>query len=186
MQTVAGSLTTVPSGTQSIDGSVTVTNFPATQAVSGTVIADAGTGIFTIAPTGVQTIVGSVSVSNAGNALQLYNSVTAVASGSQTAVVDYTPAGGTMAYINNAMASASGGPCKVIVQIDTNPIAVGFFSSANPFINFQFGNPLLVNPAQTIAIYIQNDAAAAQNLYATLIGATMPYVAQNNNNMQQF
>jgi hypothetical protein len=113
-------------------------------------------------------------ISNGGTALQLYSTVTNVPTGNGTAVVGYSTNGSTTARINNAMASASGGPCKVIVQIGANPVAVGFFSSANPFINFQFGNPILVGPSETISVYIQNDASAAQNLYASLIGTTMP------------
>lgn len=52
-------------------GSVTVTNFPATQAVSGTVTANAGTGTFRMAPVANDSITGRAQVAAPAAATQI-------------------------------------------------------------------------------------------------------------------
>lgn len=82
-QPVSGTVTNVPSGTQTVGGSVSVSNFPATQTVGGTVTSvtsgtqavtgtvttvtsgtQAVSGTVTNVPSGTQTVSGSVNIGN--------------------------------------------------------------------------------------------------------------------------
>jgi hypothetical protein len=48
---------------------------------------------------------------------------------------------------------------------------VGFFSSASPFLNVTFPQPILVAATTVVNIKIQNNAGSAQDVYATIFGA---------------
>lgn len=95
--------------TQPISGSVSVSNFPATQPVSGTVTANAGTGDFTVVqPTAANlnaTIVGTVAVSNFPTTQPVSGTVAATQSGTWN--VNNTPTGAAVSNSEGEIAGTS-------------------------------------------------------------------------------
>lgn len=93
-----------------IDGSVSVSNFPATQPVSGTVTANAGTGSFTVAQTTAAnlnaTVTGTVTIQDGGNSITVDNGGTFAVQAAQSG--NYTVR--TQDGSGNALASSTSAP----------------------------------------------------------------------------
>ena len=178
-------VTTVPSGTQSVNGTVTLTSQTVTigassitQAVSGTVTnVPSGTqtvaGTVTNVPSGTQTVSGTVTTSNlvTTGIVNSYITSSALANGS-TATLSYTVTAGKTLYLKGVFASSSGAPCKVIVDYGAGPTvaAVGFYSTSSPFLSINFAQPISISATTVVNVKIQNNAGAAQDVYATIMG----------------
>jgi hypothetical protein len=180
-QAVSGTVTNVPSGTQTVTG--TITNVPSgTQAVSGTV---------TNVPSGTQTVAGTITAVQSGTytvvqganssvtvvpettgAISSYATSATIAAAS-TGTLSYTVTVGKTLYWKGIIASSSGGPCKVTVDYGAGPttVFVGFYSSASPFLNVTFPQPLIITATTVCNIKIQNNAGASQDVYGTFFGA---------------
>lgn len=96
-----------------------------------------------------------------------YGTSAAVADGA-TGTISHTAVG--TFYCKGVIASASGGPCRVEVQNNSATVAVGFFSTSVPFIQFDFKQPIVVTSGNDLDVIIQNDAGSAQDVYATIMG----------------
>jgi len=142
---------------QTVSGTVAVSNFPATQPVSGTVSVS-GT---------VATTTGEVST----GVVAFAGSSAAVANGA-VGTITYTVTSGKTLYLKQILASASGAPCKVVVDYGATPtvVAVGFFSTAVPYLDVTLAQPIPVSSATAVNVKITNTAGVAQDVYATVFG----------------
>lgn len=115
----------------------------------------------------VSTVAGEISTGVVASA----SDATATANGSVGSIT-YTVTAGKTLFLKQVFASASGGPCKVVVEYGATPtiVAVGFFSAAVPYINFFFAQPIPVSAGTTVTVAITNNAGAAQDVYATIFG----------------
>ena len=155
IQPVSGTITTVPSGTQtvSVDGTVAVTG----------------------------SVFSSNITTDASKVVSKYDEVSSVASLS-TGDIYYTLAPSSTFYLKGIMASSSGGPCKVIVDhgilsggtITTGTtIATGFYSSAVPYLLMEFLQAEIITSGVSshgIRVRIVNNNPHAQNVYAKIMG----------------
>ncbi len=100
-----------------------------------------------------------------------YNTATSVANNS-TGTITYTVTGGTTLYLKQVICSASGGPTKVVVDYGAGPtrVCVGFTSTANPNYVVTFGQPVAITAGTAVNVKITNQAGAAQDVYATILG----------------
>ena len=80
-------------------------------------------------------------------------------------------------YLSSIVASASAGPCKVVVRnisgAGTVTNAVTFFSSANPMNQINFPTNLKLTNS-TLQVCVTNLAGANQDVYATVMGKSYP------------
>jgi hypothetical protein len=194
-QTVAGTVTTVPSATQTITGTVTTAGVP-TQTVAGTVTTVPTStqtvgGTVTAVPTGTQAITGTVSIvppttqTVAGtvtsvptevttgllsNGFGIFYGTSPTIANSSTGTILYTVTTGKTLYLKNVIATSSGAPCKVSLVAGTTTLAVGFYSTAVPFLNIPFSQPIAIASGTVVGIQIENNAQLAQDVYAALTG----------------
>ncbi len=91
---------------------------------------------------------------------------------SSTATLTYTVTTGKTLYWKGIHAASSGGPCKVIIDYGSGPtvVAVGFYSPSVPYFHLSFDQPIAVASGEVCNIKIQNNAGAAQDVYATHFG----------------
>lgn len=155
VQPISGTITTVPSGTQtvSVDGTVAVTG----------------------------SIFSSNVTTDATKVVSQYGEVSSVASLSNGDIY-YTLAPSKTLYLKGIMASSSGGPCKVIIDhgvlsggtITTGTtIATGFYSSAVPYLMMDFTQSEIITSgvgSHGIRVRIINNNPHAQNVYAKIMG----------------
>ena len=182
--TVDGQVTTVPTGTQTVTVSNTitvdgqVTTVPTgTQSVVGTNTAgtDVTTGIFTIqgVTTGVAVTV-SIKDYTVGT-VNDFNTADVAASSSNTIVSHAVPSGSFV--LKGIQSSSSAGPVKIVVKVanstTTTTLCVGFFSSANPFVNFNFNQGYIVNSGSTVQVVGFNNALSSQTIYSSINGLTI-------------
>jgi hypothetical protein len=154
-QPITGTITSVPSGTQtvSVDGTVAVTG----------------------------TVYSSNITTDATKVVSQYGEVNSVASLSSGDIY-YTLAPSSTLYLKGIMASSSGGPCKVIIDhgvlsggtITTGTtIATGFYSSAVPYLMMEFVQAEIITSGLSshgIRVRIINNNVNAQNVYAKIMG----------------
>lgn len=176
---VAGSFTAIPTGTQEVSGTVSINGtvtatLSGTQSITGT--GTAGTNY----TTGIVTIQGST----AGVALPVsvkdsltgfvhqFNTSDVTASSSGT-VVTYGVVSGSF-VLKGIQSSSSAGPVKIIVKVanalTTTTLSVGFFSSANPFVNFDYPQGYVVSSGSTVQVVGFNNAVADQTIYGSING----------------
>ena len=180
--TVDGSVTAVPTGTQIVSGTVTVdgsvTAVPSgTQSVVGTNTAGTNvtTGIFTIqgVTTGVSVPV-SIKDYTVGT-INDFNTADVAASSSNTIVSHAVPSGSFV--LKGIQSSSSAGPVKIVVKVAnstlTTTLCVGFFSSANPFVNFNFNQGYIVDSGNTVQVVGFNNAVSSQTIYSSINGLTI-------------
>lgn len=155
VQPISGTITTVPSGTQtvSVDGTIAVTG----------------------------SIFSSNVTTDATKVVSQYGEVNSVASLSNGDIY-YTLAPSKTLYLKGIMASSSGGPCKVIIDhgvlsggtIATGTtIATGFYSSAVPYLMMDFTQSEIITSgvgSHGIRVRIINNNPHAQNVYAKIMG----------------
>lgn len=168
---VAGSFTAIPTGTQEISGTVSISG---TQSIIGT--GTAGTNY----TTGIVTIQGST----AGIALPVsvqdsltgfvhqFNTSDVTAASSET-IATYGVASGSF-ILKGVQSSSSAGPVKVVVKVanalTTTTLSVGFFSSANPFVNFDYPQGYVVSSGNTVQVVGFNNAVSDQTIYSSING----------------
>jgi hypothetical protein len=106
-----------------------------------------------------------------------YGTAASVAANTSTVVSYYQITGGTTFYLKGVVASASAGPVKVIIEYaatsggaSSGTYCVGFFSSADPTLNFNFTHPIVISGATYIRVSMRNGNTEAQDLYASIIG----------------
>lgn len=179
---VTGSITAVAGGTQIVSGTVTVngavTAIPSgTQSVIGTNTAGANvtTGIFTIqgVTTGVAVPV-SVKDSLSGT-VNDYGQADVGASSSGTVVAKGIASGSFI--LKGIQSSSSAGPVKIVIVVTnstaTTTLSVGFFSSANPFINFNYPQGYVINSGDTVSVVGTNNAVSSQTIYSSINGLSV-------------
>jgi hypothetical protein len=155
------------SGALKVDGSAF------TQPVSGT---------FTATPSGTQPVSGTVTAVQSGTYTVIENPATtgivcsygtaATVAAASTGTISYTVTAAKTLYLKSVIASSSGAPCKVIVDYGAGPttLAVGFYSSANPFLVIPFNEAPGIAASTVVNVKIRNDAQSTQDLYATIMG----------------
>lgn len=159
---VTGNITAITSGTQSVIGTNT----------AGTNIT---TGIFTIqgVTTGVAVPV-SIKDSLSGT-VNDYGQADVTASSSGTIVTKGIASG--YFILKGIQSSSSAGPVKIVVVVTnstaTTTLSVGFFSSANPFINFNYQQGYVINSGSTISVVGTNNAVASQTIYSSINGLSI-------------
>lgn len=123
--------------TQAVSGTVAVSNFPATQAVSGTVTANAGTGTFTVAGSvsvsnfpATQAVSGSVTVSQA-TAANLNATVTGTVAATQSGTWNITNITGTVSLPTGAATAAKQLPDNHQVQVSNFPATQAVSGTVN-------------------------------------------------------
>lgn len=100
----------------------------------------------------------------------------AVGTGNTETIVTYTVGAGDTFMLKSIAASASSGPCKVIVDITDGVNAVietlftAFFSSTDPTIQLVIPNGLHVAATNIVRVRVKNNAVAAQDIYSTITG----------------
>ena len=179
---VSGQVTAVPTGTQIVSGTVTVdgsvTAVPVgTQSVVGTNTAgtDVTTGIFTIqgVATGVSVPV-NIKDYTVGT-VNDFSTADVAASSSNTIVSHAVPSGSFV--LKGIQSSSSAGPVKIVVKVAnstlTTTLCVGFFSSANPFVNFNFNQGYIVGSGNTVQVVGFNNALSSQTIYSSINGLTI-------------
>ena len=179
---VSGIVTSVPSGTQTVGGTVGVTGIvtaipSGTQSVIGTNTAGANvtTGIFTIqgVTTGVAVPV-SVKDSLSGT-VNDYGQADVGASSSGTIVAKGIASGSFI--LKGIQSSSSAGPVKIVIVVTnstaTTTLSVGFFSSANPFINFNYPQGYVINSGDTVSVVGTNNAVSSQTIYSSINGLSV-------------
>lgn len=132
-----------------------------------------------------QPISGSVSISEPSNGnVAVYGTVASVVQNSSVVVAYYSIAAGDTLYLKNIIASASGGPCKVIVEYAaaatgaaSGTYCIGFFSSANPTLNLDFIHPIAISGATFLRVTMRNDNPNTQDLYASIIGHSVSWLS---------
>jgi hypothetical protein len=89
-----------------------------------------------------------------------------------TGTITYTVTAGKTFFLKGVIAASSGAPCKVTVDYGTGPttVAIGFYSSASPTLQFTFPEPVVIAAGEVVNVKIQNNAGSAQDVYATIIG----------------
>lgn len=180
-----------------VDGTVTVSNLPATVDTNyGVVGANTlrsaaqvgnatGAADFNNGATGAQTLRVAANLAVAGANVTSSNPVpvTIVDSSPGTAINDYNTsaalasnASNTHTYtsvgnffLNQIHASASG-KMKIVVAVNAVTVFVGFNSTANPNIDIPILNPLLATVGQTVTIARTNLDQQSQDVYSTISG----------------
>jgi hypothetical protein len=101
----------------------------------------------------------------------MYGTVATVAHNA-TGTVSYTVTTGKTLYLKGVWAAASGGPAKVTVDYGSGPttIGVGFFSTTGPYLKMEMPQPVSIAASTVVNVKIQNNAGAAQDVYATIFG----------------
>ena len=167
-QTVTGTITTVPPSLTTIAGTITTVP-PALTTIAGTVTIVPSTGTETVVSTvtSVPTEV-STGLLSTGNGI-VYADIPTIANAS-TGTILYTVTSGKTLYLKSVIASSSGAPCKVSVVAGTTTLAVGFYSTAFPYINIPFSQPVSIAASTVVAIQIQNNAGLTQDVYGALTG----------------
>jgi len=167
-----------------VNNALKVDNSGITQPISGT-ITSVPSGTQTVSVAGTVAVTGSVFSSNittdATKVVNQYGEVSSVASLSSGDIY-YTLAASSTLYLKGIMASSSGGPCKVIVDhgvlsggtITTGTtIATGFYSSAVPYLLMEFTQAEIITSGGSpygIRVRIVNNNPNAQNVYAKIMG----------------
>jgi hypothetical protein len=103
-----------------------------------------------------------------------YGTVASVANNS-TGTISYDRDGLTTTFLlKQVIATSSGAPCKVVITHTAGAatVAVGFYSTASPLINYTFSQPIPVTStaATAVSVAITNNAGPAQDVYATILG----------------
>jgi hypothetical protein len=156
---INGTITASPAGTQSIIG-------------TGTAGTDYTNGILTIqgTTTGIALPV-SVKEITSGN-VNNFNNIDVGSSSSGTVVTKSVASGSFV--LKSVQASSSAGPVKVVVRVanvsTTTTISVGFFSSANPYIDFNYPQGYVVSSGNTVQVLGFNNAVATQTIYSFING----------------
>lgn len=105
-----------------------------------------------------------------------FGSYASVAGGSTETIVAYTVSSGSTFLLKSAAASASSGPCKVIVDVTDGggtPIETlftGFFSSIDPTLQFVVPSGYDVAATNIVRVRAKNNSVAAQDIYGTITG----------------
>lgn len=96
---------------------------------------------------------------------------------SDTEVVSvYAVSPGDTFVLKSITASASSGPCKVLVELTdssdvvTETLFVGFFSSVDPTLQVLFPATITVAANDKVRVRVKNNAVSAQDAYATIMG----------------
>ena len=179
---VSGIVTAVPTGTQIVEGTVgvtgTVTAIPSgTMPVTGTGTAGTNitTGIFTIqgVTTGVAVPV-AVKDPLTGT-VNDYGQADVAASSSGTVVAKGVASGSFV--LKGIQSSSSAGPVKVVVTVSnstaTTTLSVGFFSSASPFVFFDYPQGYVVASGNTVSVVGTNNAISSQTIYSSINGLSV-------------
>jgi hypothetical protein len=95
-----------------------------------------------------------------------YGTAANVTSGSIGVAATYYSSGQFL--LKSVQASASAGPCKVQVLVNSGVLATSFFSSINPSVNIEFSDGYLVSG--TVGCIIQNNNPNTQDVYANILG----------------
>ncbi len=176
-QTVTLSSQTVTIGatsvTQPVSGTVTLSSNTVT--LSSQTVTVGNSPSVTIAATSVtQPVSGTVSTTTGVVSTGIVNSYGTQASvaNAATGTISYTVTAAKTLYLKGVIASSSGGPCKVVVDsgAGTTTYAVGFYSASLPFVSLVFQQPVSFAAAAVLSVKIQNNAGAAQDVYATIMG----------------
>lgn len=124
---------------------------------------------------GALLITGTVVASNLDGSATLVNSfdTSTLATETTGTIVSKTVSAGENFYLHSILASASAGPCKVILQnvtgAGTATNAVTFFSSANLSSQISFHDTLRFTNS-TVQVCITNKAGETQSVYANIMG----------------
>jgi hypothetical protein len=169
---VSGTVTNVPSGTQPVSG--TVTNVPSgTQTITGTVTQASGSTV-TVVPSGTQPVSGTVTTvsGEATTGIVTFYATSAAVANASVGTLSYTVTAGKTLYLKQAIASSSGGPCKVVVDYGAGPtvIFVGFYSTTSPILIIPFPQPVPITATTVVNVKITNNAGVSQDLYGMLQG----------------
>lgn len=98
-----------------------------------------------------------------------------VASGNTEIACQYTVGASQTFNLKSIVASASAGPCKVIVDytdgsVVVDTLATGFFSSVSPTVQINFPATFELQENYVVRVRIRNNAVAAQDVYASIMG----------------
>ncbi len=181
-QTIQGTITTVPSGTQTVEGTVGVSGtvtavIDGTQSVIGTGTAGSNytTGLITIqgSTTGVAV---PVTVKDALTGIvHDYNQADVAASSSGTVVTKGISSGSFI--LKGVQSSSSAGPVKIVVVVTnsttTTTLSVGFFSSASPFVFFDYPQGYVLSSGDTVSVVGTNNAILSQTIYSSINGLSI-------------
>ena len=181
---IAGTVTTSPTGTQTVsvsntvtvDGSVTAVPV-GTQAVVGTNTAGTNvtTGIFTIQGVTSGVAVPVNVIDSLSGSVNDFNTADIAASSSGTVVSRGISSGSFI--LKGVQSSSSAGPVKVIVTVAnstaTTTLSVGFFSSASPFVFFDYPQGYVVSSGNTVSVVGVNNAISSQTIYSSINGLSV-------------
>lgn len=93
-----------------------------------------------------------------------------------TVVTTYTVGASSVFYLKGITASASSGPCKVVVEYTNSldvvlgTLCVGFFSSIMPTLQMSFPATINIPSSCKIRISMTNKSPFSQDVYATIMG----------------
>ena len=88
----------------------------------------------------------------------------------------YTVNPGDTFVLKSITASASSGPCKVLVELtDSSDVVIetlfiGFFSSVEPTLQVLFPATISIASTDKVRVRVKNNAVASQDAYATIMG----------------
>lgn len=179
---ITGNITAVAGGTQTVEGTVSVTG-TVTAINSGTIpvigTGTAGTnvttGIFTIqgATTGVAVPVAIKDLLT--GFVNDYGQTDVAASSSGTVVAKGIASGSFV--LKGIQSSSSAGPVKIVVVVTnstaTTTLSVGFFSSANPFVFFDYPQGYVLATGDTVSVVGTNNAVSSQTIYSSINGLSV-------------
>jgi len=158
--------------TQPVSGAVSISNFPTTQPISGSVSVS---NFPTTQPVSISGTISTTQGETASGIVNLSGSVNNVAYNA-SGTITYTVTNGKTLYLKQIHAAASGGPCKVVTNYGTNnpnnqtQILTSFFSTANPFYDITFAQPIAISSGVAVNVIITNMAGITQDVYASLFG----------------
>lgn len=98
-----------------------------------------------------------------------------LAIGNTEIACQYTVGASEILNLKSIVASASSGPCKVIVDytdgsVVVGTLATGFFSSVTPTLQIAFPATYEIPSNYVVRVRIKNSAVAAQDVYASIMG----------------
>ena len=101
--------------------------------------------------------------------VHFYATASGIATGA-LGTISYTVKDGKNLYLKSIQAASSGGPCKVQLQSNNKTYVTTFYSASVLQVEVNFPQPIVFPGKTVISITIQNNAFAAQDVYAFLNG----------------
>ena len=103
------------------------------------------------------------------------DSYTDVANNVTEEILAYTVPAASTFYVKSVIASASAGPCKVIIDyadagVQVAILATVFFSSVTPFVQVDFPDGYSIPENNDVRVFVQKKCGLSQNVYATIMG----------------